>query len=87
MPKGRMIANMSLSPEFYMMVEGMAREKKISKSELLRRAMKQYIVSEQRWQRISAWGRETAKAMGLVGEDDVDNIIEEYRSSQKREFN
>jgi hypothetical protein len=57
-----------------------AKEKKISRSELLRRSFKQYIASEKRWQMIRAWGAESARKMNLKDERDLERIIHEYRA-------
>jgi len=84
MSRGRMIANMSLSPEFYSVVNKMARKKKISRSELLRRSLRQYIASERRWRLIRAWGKETAKKLGMKGEPDVERIVDEYRKERDK---
>ncbi|MDD5447944.1 MAG: ribbon-helix-helix protein, CopG family [Actinomycetota bacterium] len=71
------IVNMSLPPEIYLEVEELARQKGISKSELLRQALKQYITSERRWQQIRRWGEETAQRLGIKDEGDVEKIIDE----------
>ena len=81
-----MIANMSLSPEFYSAVDKMAREKKISRSELLRRSLRQYIASERRWRLIRTWGKETTKRLGIKGESDVERIVDGYRKEREKGF-
>ena len=78
------IVNLSLPQETYKQVEELADQKEISKSELLREALKQYIASEKRWQQIRRWGAETAKKLGIKDEDDVDRIIHEFRQEKSR---
>jgi len=84
MSRNRMVINMSVSPELYSMINNAAEESEISRSELLRRSLKQYIASERRWQTLRAWGKETAKRMRIKDERDVEKIIDEYRGEQKR---
>ena len=47
------IVNFSLQPEVYRQVDELAKQKKTSRSEVLRQALKQYVASERRWQRIT----------------------------------
>ncbi len=78
------IVNFSLPPEIYKEVEELAKQREISKSQILREALKQYIASERRWQQIRKWGEETAKRLGIKNEDDVDRIIHEFREEKSR---
>ncbi len=80
MARERVVVNMSVPPEIYALLDKTAREKKISRSELLRRSFKQYIASEKRWQMIRAWGAESARKMNLKDERDLERIIHEYRA-------
>ena len=76
------IVNFSLPPEIYRWVDELAKQRKTSRSEVLREALKQYVASERRWQQIREWGEETAKRLGIKNEDDVDRIIHEYRKEK-----
>ena len=78
------IINLSLPQDIYAQVEELADQMGISKSELLRNALKQYVASEMRWQRIRKWGEETAKKLNIGDEDDVDRIIHEFRQEKVR---
>jgi len=72
------IVNFSLPPETYREVEELAKQRQTSKSQLLREALTQYVVSERRWEQIRKWGEETVKRLGIKNEDDVDRITHEY---------
>jgi len=78
------IVNLSLPQETYKQVEELADQMEISKSELLREALKQYVASERRWQQIRRWGKETAKRLNIKDEDDVDRVIHELRQEKSR---
>lgn len=75
---------MSLSPEIYAEVNNMAQQKGISRSELLRQALKQYVASEKRWQQIREWGTETTQQLGIKNERDIERIVDEYREEGER---
>jgi len=73
---------LSLPQDTYSQLEELADRIGISKSELLRNALKQYVASEMRWQRIRKWGEETAKRLNIEDEDDVDRIIHDFRQEK-----
>jgi len=73
------IINMSLPPEVYKELNKLAKEKRLSRSEILRRALKQYIASEKIWQQIYKWGEESARKLGIKNEEDVTRLIHEFR--------
>jgi len=74
----------SLSQETYEQVVELAGRMKISESEVLREALKQYVASERRWQQIRRWGEETTKRLDIKDEDDVDLMIHEFRQEKSR---
>jgi len=84
MSRQRRIANMSLPPEIYAEVNNMAQQKGISRSELLRQALKQYVASEKRWQQIREWGTETTQQLEIKNEKDIERIVDEYREEGER---
>ena len=77
------IVNLSLPLEIYEKVEKLADLKGVSKSEILREALKRYIASEIRWLQIRKWGEETAEKLGIKDED-VDRLIHELREESFR---
>ena len=78
------IVNFSLPPEVHRQVDELAQQRKTSRSEVLREALKQYIASERRWQQIRGWGEETARELGIKSKEDVDRIIHEYRKEKSK---
>ena len=79
MPRRSKIVNMSLPAELLLQVEEMARQRGVSKSHILREALKDYIASERRWERIRRWGEESARRLRIRDEEDVDRLIHEFR--------
>lgn len=73
------IVNMSLPADLYRLVNKLAKQKKATRSEILRESLAQYVASEQRWKQIRKWGEESAKRLGIRNEEDVDRMIHELR--------
>jgi metal-responsive CopG/Arc/MetJ family transcriptional regulator len=67
------ILNVSLPPEMYAQIEQMARDESRTKSELIREAFRQYRFNR-RWNQLRRWGDETAARLGILGEDDVEQL-------------
>ncbi len=78
------IVNMSLPADTYAQIEDLARRKGVSKSQLLRESLSQYLASEQRRRRIRSWGEETARKLGIRDEQDVEKIIHQYRREKSQ---
>jgi len=83
MPRRSKIVNMSLPPELLLQVEEMARQRGVPKSHILREALKDYIASERRWERIRRWGEESARRLRIRDEEDVDRLIHEFRRESR----
>lgn len=79
------IINMSLPKELYTQVDGIAKQRGVSRSQLFKEALKIYIDEERRWQKIREWGEETAKRLGIKDEADVERIREEYWEERRKE--
>lgn len=76
------IVNMSLPFDIYAQVEVLAKQRGVSKSQLLKDSLKQYVASERRWQQIRQWGEETARRLGIKNEAEVEEIIYKLRKEQ-----
>jgi len=83
MPRRSRIVNMSLPAELLLQVEEMARQRGVPKSHILREALKDYIASERRWERIRRWGEESARRLRIKDEEDVDRLIHEFRRESR----
>lgn len=78
------IVNLSLPLDVYRDVDEFARQKGVSRSELLREALKHYVASEKVWQRIYQWGEESARQLNIKDEADVDTLVHDFRQEHKR---
>lgn len=85
MPRKTKIVNISLPEKTYKEMDRLAKKKDVSRSELLRDALSQYVASETRWEQIRKWGEESARKLGIKTEDDVDRLVHEVREEMQQE--
>lgn len=76
--------NLSLPNETYREVDRLSRQKRLSKSEILRWALKQYIAWEEIWSEIYQWGKESSKDLKIKNEEDVNQLIHQFRKEHKK---
>lgn len=70
--------SLSLPEELARQAERVAKREGRTRSELLREALKLYLV-ESRWRELRKYGAAQAGRLGLA-EDDVERLIREYRA-------
>lgn len=75
----RRILNISVPGPLYEELETMAKKEAKTKAEFAREAIKRYIESEKRWQRIRDWGRQTVRELDLKSEEEVENVVHAVR--------
>lgn len=79
MPRNTKIVNMSLPKEIYREMNDIAKKKRVSRSELLRDALTQYVVSDSQWQEIYRGGEASARKLKVKDERDVERLVHEFR--------
>ena len=70
----RSIINISVPPAMAKRIEKVAKAENRTKSELLREAFRKYEFDKD-WDKIRAWGAETAKKFNIKTDDDVERIL------------
>ncbi|MEE8329272.1 MAG: ribbon-helix-helix domain-containing protein [Thermodesulfovibrionia bacterium] len=75
------LLTLSLPPEMLKKVEQLVKEENKTKSELFREALRRYI-SDKRWQQIRQWGLKTSQELGVSTEEEVDELIHQYRKTR-----
>jgi CopG family transcriptional regulator/antitoxin EndoAI len=73
----------SLPAELLRETERAAREETRSRSEVIREALRQYLVSR-RWRRLRRWGSDTAERLGLRSESDLRRLLEKHRAGRPK---
>ena len=73
----RKILTLSLSPEILKEINKITCEEKISKSELFRRAVVDFI-GRLKWEKASLYGRAVAQEMKIT-EEDIEDIVYGFR--------
>ena len=76
------IQTISLPPEIVKQIEKIIKEEGMTKSELFREALREYI-RKRRWERIREYGARKAAEVGIK-EEDIERLIDEYRHKKKR---
>ena len=69
----------SFPPRLYKVILQLVRQKGMTKSELVRDALRRYQREEESWQEILVYGRRRAAAAGIKNEEDVERLIDESR--------
>ena len=69
----RSIINVSMPPDMAKRVKKVAKEENRTQSELMREAFRIYEWRRD-WTKIRAWGKETARKMGIKSDEDVERI-------------
>ena len=73
------VVTISLPPRLYARVMKTARAKGMTRSELVREALRHYEVEEQEWQALFDYGRHKAHAAGIRTEEEVERLIDASR--------
>jgi len=76
------ILTVSVPPKMVKEVETFAQTEGMTKSEFLRDAVRQYI-RRKRWEKIRLYGAKKAIELGVKNDDDIERLVDEYRSEQK----
>ena len=74
------LITISIMPELFEKLNKLAKEESRTRSELLREALRKYIV-EKEWERLRLYGRQKVQELGLE-EKDVERLVDEYRNEQ-----
>lgn len=75
------VLTLSLPPEMAEQIKKFARAEGMTRSELFRKALREYM-RKRKWERIREYGARKAAELGLRNEDDVERLIDEYRSEK-----
>lgn len=75
--------NISLPKKLVKEVDLLAKKEYRNRSELIREALRVYMVDKQEWNDLMAYGQEIGKKMGIKSEEDVNRIVQEYRHGKK----
>lgn len=74
--------SISLPPDLVKEAERAAKEENRTKSELIREALGRYL-EERRFKKLQVYGAKRAKELGIVSEDDVDHLVQQYRHQHR----
>ena len=75
--------NIALPVELVKKVDTVAKKEYRNRSELIREALRIYLEDKEEWNDIYRLGEKVMREMGIKNEDEVDEIVYEYRHSRK----
>ena len=73
------VVTISLPPRLFARVTKTAKAKGMTRSELVREALRKYEMEERDWQALFDYGRRKAQAASIRTEEDVERLIDEGR--------
>jgi metal-responsive CopG/Arc/MetJ family transcriptional regulator len=73
---------LSLPLQMLKELDAVASKSKTTRDKILSEALEQYFKSNELWEQIYKWGEESAKELGIRNEEDVENLIHEFRKEQ-----
>ena len=74
--------NISLPMDMIREIDRLAKEENITVDKIMIKALNQYLQNHEVWQKIFKQGEEWAKELGIKSEEDVDDLIHEFRKEQ-----
>lgn len=75
--------NIVLPDELVKQADAVAKKEFRNRSELIREALRVYIARRRDWEKLSEYARRQAKAVGVTTEEQVNEIVSQYRRGQK----
>ena len=75
--------NIALPKDLVKKVDQQAKEEYRNRSELIREALRIYLSRRQDWNQIFKAGKEATKKMGITSEEQINDIVYEFRHGRK----
>ncbi len=79
--------NIALPEDLVKKVDELAKKEFRNRSELIREALRAYIERKNTWENIFSIGENAAKNLGIKNEEEIDNIVSEFRHGKKTSGN
>lgn len=75
--------NIALPKDLVKKVDERAKKEYKNRSELMREALRGYLEERDEWEQIFKAGEEAMKKMGIRSEEEINNIVYEFRHGRK----
>lgn len=76
--------NISLPEGLIKKLDAVAEKEFRNRSELIREAIRRYITIIHEWQKVSTIARKRGREMGIMTEEDVNRVVDEYRHPNRK---
>ena len=75
--------NIALPRDLVKKIDELAKKEYRNRSELIREALRGYLIDRQEWNDLLDYGKKVGKKTGIKSEEDVDRIVSEFRHGKK----
>lgn len=75
--------NIALPKDLVKKVDEVAKKEYRNRSELIREALRVYLADKDKWEQIFKAGKKAAQAMGITSEEQINDIVYEFRHGRK----
>lgn len=75
--------NIALPKELVKLVDEAAKKEYKNRSDFIREALRVYLENKKEWEDIFAYGRKQAKKLGIKSEEEVNEIVYNFRHGKK----
>lgn len=75
--------NIALPKDLVERVDELAKKEYRNRSELIRQALRKYLEEKSEWEQIFKAGQKAMRDMGIKSEEEVSEIVYEYRHGRK----
>lgn len=75
--------NIALPKDLVKKVDEVAKKEYRNRSELIREALRVYLIDKQDWYDLLDYGKKVGKKMGIKSEEDVNRVVYEARHGKK----
>lgn len=76
--------NIALPKALVQKIDAVAKKEYRNRSELIREAVRVYLERRLEWDELFAYGRTMGKTLGIKNEEDVNNIVWDYRHGKNQ---
>lgn len=73
------VLTLSLPPQLSEEIKRIMEKENLTRSELIREALRFYLKEKERWQQLRKWGEITRKRFKIKNEDDIEKMIDQSR--------
>lgn len=75
--------NISLPKDLVAMADSVAKKEYRNRSELIKEALRTYLVSKQNWEELFAYGKQIGAKLNIKSEEEVFDMLNSYKNAKR----